>query len=163
MSYCRWSSDFGECDVYVYEDVSGGWTTHVAGRKLKKKVPDEVKAMYPETGDPEWVSKYMAANEAEKKWRDSLECDEHTVNYLQSDGSTKPGIYRSPKDSEYRDLSEVGSEAGESFNDSTPGECADRLEALRTKGFNVPQYAIDSLREEARELETELGLSVPKP
>ncbi len=33
MSYCRWSSDRFQCDVYVYEDVSGGWTTHVAGRR----------------------------------------------------------------------------------------------------------------------------------
>lgn len=29
MSYCRWS----ECDVYVYADVNGGWTTHVANRR----------------------------------------------------------------------------------------------------------------------------------
>lgn len=29
MAYCRWS----DCDVYVYEDVNGGWTTHVAGRR----------------------------------------------------------------------------------------------------------------------------------
>lgn len=32
MSYCRWSSDDFQCDVYVY--ASGrGWTTHVAGRR----------------------------------------------------------------------------------------------------------------------------------
>lgn len=39
--------------------------------------------------------------------------------------------------------------AGESFDDGTPGECADRLEALRTLGYNVPQYAIDVLRDES--------------
>ena len=37
---------------------------------------------------------------------------------------------------------------GESFNDSTPGECADTLERLRGMGYIVPQYAIDALREE---------------
>jgi hypothetical protein len=26
MSYCRWND---ECDVYVYEDCRGGWTTSV--------------------------------------------------------------------------------------------------------------------------------------
>ena len=29
MSYCRFGWDSSE--VYVYADVSGGWTTHVAG------------------------------------------------------------------------------------------------------------------------------------
>lgn len=33
MSYCRWSSMNWMCDVYVYEDVDGGWATHVAGRR----------------------------------------------------------------------------------------------------------------------------------
>jgi hypothetical protein len=33
MSYCRWSSDDFQCDVYVYEHVHGGWTTYVAGRR----------------------------------------------------------------------------------------------------------------------------------
>lgn len=36
MSYCRWSSlceDGQESDVYAYEDVRGGYTVHVAGRK----------------------------------------------------------------------------------------------------------------------------------
>lgn len=33
MSYCRWSSDDHQCDVYVYDDVHGGITTHVAGKR----------------------------------------------------------------------------------------------------------------------------------
>lgn len=40
--------------------------------------------------------------------------------------------------------------AGERFNDATPGECADRLESLRALGYQVPQRAIDSLREEQK-------------
>lgn len=55
-------------------------------------------------------------------------------------------------DSEYLDLSEISPIAGESYNDETPGLCADRLEMLRDQGFNVPQYAIDALREEAGEI-----------
>ncbi|PXV54210.1 hypothetical protein SAMN04487785_11410 [Dyella jiangningensis] len=43
--------------------------------------------------------------------------------------------------------------AGESFNESSPGECADRLEYLRGLGYVVPQHAIDTLREEAEEAE----------
>ena len=39
---------------------------------------------------------------------------------------------------------------GRSFQDPTPGDCAERLVMLREAGYNVPQYAIDELREEAR-------------
>jgi hypothetical protein len=44
--------------------------------------------------------------------------------------------------------------AGQDYNDDTPGGCADRLEMLRAAGFNVPQCAIDRLREEAAEQQT---------
>jgi hypothetical protein len=37
---------------------------------------------------------------------------------------------------------------GKEFVDDTPGDCADRLESLREIGYNVPQSAIDALREE---------------
>ncbi len=33
MSYCRWSSDDFRCDLYIYDDVRGGVTIHVAGRR----------------------------------------------------------------------------------------------------------------------------------
>jgi hypothetical protein len=152
MSYCRWSSDHFECDVYVYEDCSGGWTTHVAGRRRKNKLPDEIKAMYVDMSDPEWPAKYMAAEKAAREWHDAQPCDEHPVMYAQPDGTSKPGIWRTLKDSEYIDLATIGPEAGESFNDPTPGDCAERLKALQAKGFNVPQYAIDALLEEHAEL-----------
>lgn len=44
MSYCRWSDNDHMCDVYVYEDVAGGWTTHVAGRRViyKEALPEIV-------------------------------------------------------------------------------------------------------------------------
>ena len=39
MSYCRWSSDNYKSDFYVYEDVSGGWTIHMAARRVVGDVP----------------------------------------------------------------------------------------------------------------------------
>lgn len=33
MSYCRWSTDDFQCDLYVYESVSGYWSTSVAARR----------------------------------------------------------------------------------------------------------------------------------
>lgn len=41
-----------------------------------------------------------------------------------------------------------GPKDGASFCDETAAECADRLEELRTMGYNVPQEAIDTLRAE---------------
>lgn len=34
MSYCRFSTDDFQCDVYVYADVAGGYTTHVAVNRV---------------------------------------------------------------------------------------------------------------------------------
>ena len=44
MSYCRFSSDDFQCDVYTYADVYGGYTTYVASYKyiFKKPLPPEV-------------------------------------------------------------------------------------------------------------------------
>lgn len=39
MSYCRWSTDDFQCDVYVYADIAGGYTTHVAGNRVVYQEP----------------------------------------------------------------------------------------------------------------------------
>ena len=39
MSYCRWSTDDFACDLYCYEDVRGGYTTHVAGNRALGDIP----------------------------------------------------------------------------------------------------------------------------
>lgn len=41
MSYCRWSSDGYNCDLYVYES-DAGWMTHVAGRRRVSDQPRPV-------------------------------------------------------------------------------------------------------------------------
>lgn len=56
MSYCRWSSDDFQCDVYCYENVSGAWTTHVAGRK---RVLSEPLPPPPDISDAEaWLRRH---------------------------------------------------------------------------------------------------------
>lgn len=110
MSYCRWSSNDFRCDVYVYEDCAGGWTTHVAGNRVRRDAND--RPIHFDWHQPHVTGDYDA-------WA-------------------------------AENLSAIGlPHDGETFNDPTPGECADRLEALRALGYNVPQYAIDELREEA--------------
>lgn len=39
MSYCRWSSDDFQCDLYCYESTDGGWVTHVAGNRIVGDIP----------------------------------------------------------------------------------------------------------------------------
>ena len=39
MSYCRFSSDSFQCDAYVYEDVHGGYTIHLASNKVVGDIP----------------------------------------------------------------------------------------------------------------------------
>lgn len=118
MSYCRWSSDDYQCDVYVYHDVHGGWTTHVAGRR---HVP------------PEPLPEPVAYRDDPGGWM-----ERHTAVMKLLDRAKLVAIGL-PHD-------------GERYNDPTPGAAADRLERLREAGYNVPQYAIDALRGEQRDI-----------
>jgi hypothetical protein len=113
MSYCRWSSDDFQCDVYVYASDQG-YTTHVAGRRPAFAKPLPPLADYPDA----WFVRHEVVRRMV----------------------------------EVAELVDIGLEHdGESFYDYTPDECAERLEYLRSCGYNVPQYAIDELREEAAE------------
>ena len=58
MSYCRWSSDNWRCDLYCYESVAGGFTTHVAARRIVGDIPPEPSFGLPL--DPEWGIKHRA-------------------------------------------------------------------------------------------------------
>jgi len=112
MSYCRWSSDDFQCDVYVYAS-DRGWTTHVAGRRHVFTEPLPV------------VVEDASAREMFKRHEIVSEMVERA------------------------ELVDIGlAHDGETFDDDTPGECADRLEYLRSCGYNIPQYAIDELRDE---------------
>jgi len=115
MSYCRWSSDDFQCDVYVYEDCRGGFTTHVAGSR-----PVFAEPLPPKIDSRTDFSAWFARGAVVRKM-------------LKTAGR------------EFIDLPHDG----ETFNDATAALCADRLETLRRMGYNVPQRAIDALREEA--------------
>lgn len=118
MSYCRWSSDDFQCDVYVYESVYGVFVTHVATNRVvfKEKLP----ALVP--FEPEYVDQFLARHNQVMAMVDAA--DRVQINL--------------PHD-------------GQNFSDPDAAACADRLEYLQLLGYNVPQYAIDALREEAAE------------
>ena len=117
MSYCRWSSDDHQCDVYVYEDCMGGFTTHVAANRLKFNQPLPDPVPFKEENFKAWYARHQEVSSMLDK------ADRYPIGL--------------PHD-------------GESFNDPTERACADRLMALKAIGYQVPQYAIDALLEEAR-------------
>lgn len=147
MSYCRWSSDHFECDVYVYEGHR--WVTHVAGRRRKNKLPDAIKAMYPRFDSENFVSEYMAAKSAENEW---IKSQPHKTVMAKSTDGTAVAMYFLA-DSEFQAL--PAPHAGRTYEHDSPGECADWLLVLREAGFNVPQHAVDALREEQAEMNAE--------
>lgn len=129
MSYCRWSDLDGYCDVYVYEDVSGGWTTHVAKTRRRPGAPASGMELLLAGGDEEGhpaAEIYQAQRAARDAW-----------------------------DEENPPLPIDHPDASASFNDPTPGDCAARLESLRAGGLLVPFHVIPELREEQRELDRE--------
>ena len=101
MSYCRWSSDNWKCDVYVYEDVNGGWTTHVAGRRRLKL--DTL---------PQSPYDLLTGGSVPENWNEIYRAYHDALGKLPFEDITLP-------------------HAGESFNDATPQDCADRLKELR--------------------------------
>lgn len=127
MSFCRWSSDDYQCDVYVWADCEGGYRTEVAGRRRIFKV----------SLPPPVTLPVGAANSSERDaWAVATVERMRTVDALLDDESR----------SEWLDLPTP--EGGNSYWHDTADEAADNLERLRGLGFNVPQYAIDSLRAE---------------
>ncbi len=146
MSFCRFSSMNWMCDVYVYEDVSGGFTTHVArNRRIFPPIPD-----IPITSLPRLGGKWD--NEARmsvypSRWRKVVATAFlrfwtfwHGRVHMASLDLIPSRTIGLPHD-------------GETYSDESPGECADTLLMLRAAGYNVPQYAVDALRAEQAELE----------
>lgn len=122
MSYCRWSSDNFRCDLYCYEDVSGGYTTHVAGRRrlgLDTLPPspydDEAFELIRQKKNDEWEARYKAYDKA--------------LNALEFEDITLP-------------------HAGLTFNDPDLETFKMRLLSLRSLGYRFPDYVLEEVDEE---------------
>jgi hypothetical protein len=119
VSYCRWSSNDHQSDVYVYEGTDGWWHIEVA---RNRRVPVCATIRPVETFDP---------------WDLSDEACEARED--QEMGFTTRGVRV------YIDLPY----AGDSLVAETARDCAETLEGLQGLGYVVPQFALDALREEA--------------
>jgi hypothetical protein len=149
MSYARWSSDNFRSDVYVYEDASGGWTTHVASKKLVwPPIPALPIQWLPDLGGTwdrtarrmQYPSRWRAAvaRMLGRIWSLSIDLHHWSVRAIP--------------------LSPIGwAFDGLSFSDPTPGMCAARLEMLDAMGYRVPARCIEALLEDQRLLDEEGG------
>lgn len=143
MSYCRWSSMNWMCDVYCYEDIYDSFVTHVAGRrKIIPPIPDiRAPRRLVEWMDMEW-DKETNKPTYPTKTKQIIATITFTLlawwNHYIHMGSLNLIPYKNIN-LQYD---------GECFYDQTAGDCANRLEWLSSEGYNVPQYAIDCLREE---------------
>jgi hypothetical protein len=128
VSYCRWSSDYFRCDLYVYEHVYGGWTIHVAGSRIVWPEPPPEAPELPAgvTAESPELKAYMAWY---RGFMDAVAVADRKLLNLPHDGET--------------------------FSLETPGECADKIEELIGLGYNAPQYAIERLRAEQAEMDAE--------
>lgn len=131
MSYCRWSSDGHNCDVYVYESEHG-YVCHVAARKIinlheAPHVPSFFDYNTPLDGkiSDSDIQDFIIKNRAWMEWLDKSAIRENIG--LEHDGET--------------------------FSSDEPGDMAEILIMLKQMGYQVPQYAIDSLLEEQSEVD----------
>jgi hypothetical protein len=81
MSYCRFSSDDFKSDVYVYEDITGGWTIHVASSRIIGDIPKIPKLTEISTDDfMKTYKKQMKFLKTAKRKKIELKYDGETFN-----------------------------------------------------------------------------------
>lgn len=122
MSYCRWGTDSHSCDIYAYQDVRGGWTTHVAHSKVVGDNRPHVEWSLLLSSDNGDVDKFWRQYQALRGW---LETAPRQPIGLPCDGET--------------------------FNDPTLEAFRDRLLSLRAMGYSFPDYVIEAVDEEIAE------------
>lgn len=132
MSYCRWSSDQFQSDIYCYES-DYGFVIHIASNRLVSDQPrPERKADAVSVDDPSWVQLKLDDWNALSDWCNAARRKPITLKH-----------------------------AGEQLIEMTAGECANRLRQLRELGYHVPQYAIDALDKEDADARTVLDETPP--
>ena len=127
MSYCRFSSNDFQCDLYIYEDVSGGFTTHIAGNRI----------VYLES-PPEPMPPFSSYKTNEAWAADFVEHNRQVMALLDDESKYR----RDDIDLPY---------AGESFNDPDIPTLVERLLELKALGYRFPDSVITDLREEHEE------------
>lgn len=123
MSYCRWSCDDYRCDLYCYEDVSGGYTTHVASSRYDWEPPS------PSPYSVAEMDRLLRAEPGGAAWAKSQQ-DYHAK--LGGAPIVRIGL---PLD-------------GKSFNDPDLESFRQRVADLIEMGYRAPAYVLETIDEE---------------
>lgn len=121
MAYCRWSSlDYG-CDIYLYADVNGGYTCHVAS---KKRVAAEPCPPLPTHKELEAMSveEFRAILQAQRDWAEEADLIPIGMEY-----------------------------DGKSFYSYDRDEMVEILKKLKRVGYRMPEWLIDEIANEPDE------------
>ncbi len=121
MSYCRFSSDDFQCDLYVYADVAGGFTIHTAARRYKEGCGYEP---IPAACFKDGV--YQFGKDAEA---DRLMQEHHKKQEEAMEDMALP-------------------HAGETFRLGSAEETIAKMMELRALGYRFPDYAVEALQKE---------------
>lgn len=131
MSYCRFSSMSGRCDLYLYHSVGDYWALHVATNRPPEGRPQSgFEAMYDLI-----KSKFAGQMNAQEVYDEAEEVQDAWDELNPAQPIDHP-------------------EAGKTYRFSEPGEVADWLEA-DGKGLVFPSDLIEDLRFEQQEMDAE--------
>jgi hypothetical protein len=123
MSYCRWSTDDFMCDLYCYEDVNGGWTTHVAARRRVRR---------PTSPSPYTLEAIRTAKPGGDTWAKTARAYHDELASIPHENIGLPYD-------------------GQSFNDDTLEDFRARLLMLREAGYQFPDSVLEEVDAELAE------------
>ena len=126
MAYCRWSDDDWQCDVYVYEHYEGKYVGHVANYRF---LGIEIIPKNPELEHEFWDSESKMSKARMGEFLDYHAARKEFISTLQN---VKIG----------------GEYDGQTFEVETVDELILVLEDIKSKGYHVPEWVFDTLREE---------------
>jgi len=129
MSYCRFSSDGYQCDLYAYEDVAGRYTIHVAKRRHREPGPI--------LGD------FMRLNKAGDNWEKGV-MESYWAAFR------KWSKRQSKKSAKKRFIDITIPGAGETFSLDTLGAFRDKIVELRALGFKCDSLVVALINDEIK-------------
>lgn len=118
MSYCRWSTDNFQCDIYAYLSDSG-YMIHVASNKTVGEPPKVDYSIFNKERAPEDTQRFVDQRKAQSEWLDK--CERVPIGL--------------PFD-------------GETFTLETAQEFYDKMVELRQIGYKFPDYVLENIKEE---------------
>lgn len=147
MSYCRFSSDNFKSEVYVYADISGGYTIHIADNRIVSPlIPDVPYMRLPNFG--------ATFTDVPVKFTLTYPSKMHEFMHKLMWTLLKPWLWARAFSLRHSIRRKIGGPYdGDTMNVATARECVDTLTTLRNAGYVVPQRAIDALLEDAKEEE----------